>query len=138
MSLVTIVSFVCLRETYAPVLLKRKADKLSQGDGARHFHSRLEDTESHPYLIVAIALTRPITLLLTSVVIAALAFYTAVVYGYEYLIFTTLAYVFQEQYHLSTGLTGLTYLGTGIGTVVGMSLCTVPIIPAAPISDFPS
>lgn len=57
-------------------------------------------------------------------VIAALAFYTAVVYGYEYLIFTTLAYVFQEQYHLSTGLTGLTYLGTGIGTVIGMSLGT--------------
>lgn len=122
MGLVTIVSFSCLCETYAPVILKRKADKLSKENGAEGFHSRLVDTESHPSMIVAVALTRPITLLLTSVVIAALGFYTAVVYGYEYLIFTTLAYVFQEQYHFSTGLTGLTYLGTGIGTVIGMPL----------------
>lgn len=124
MGLITIVSFVCLRETYPPVILKRKADKLNIENRTDRFHSRLADTQSHPAMIVTIALTRPITLLLTSVLIAALAFYTAVVYGYEYLIFTTLAYVFQDQYHFSTGLTGLTYLGTGIGTVIGMSLCS--------------
>lgn len=120
MGLVTIVSFACLHETYGPVILKRKADKLNKEHGAQVFQSRLATTERNPSLIAAIALTRPITLLLTSVVVSALAFYTAVVYGYEYFIFTTLAYVFQEQYDFSTGLTGLTYLGTGLGTVTGM------------------
>lgn len=120
MGLVTVVSFACLHETYGPVILKRKADKLNKEHGVQAFQSRLAGTESNPSLMIAIALTRPINLLLTSVVVAALAFYTAVVYGYEYFIFTTLAYVFQEQYDFSTGLTGLTYLGTGLGTVTGM------------------
>lgn len=124
MGLVTIVSFACLHETYGPVILKRKADKLNKEYGARAFQSRFAATKGKPSLIITVALTRPITLLLTSVVVAALAFYTAVVYGYEYFIFTTLAYAFQEQYDFSTGVTGLTYLGTGLGTVIGMLLCS--------------
>lgn len=51
-----------------------------------------------------------------------LAVDTAIVYGYQYLVFTTLSYIFQDQYRLSTGLSGLVYLGNGIGTVLGILL----------------
>ena len=66
------------------------------------------------------ALTRPLRLLVTSPIIFALAFEVAVVYGIQYLIFTTLSYVFQDEYKFSTGESGLTFLGNGIGCLLGI------------------
>jgi hypothetical protein len=46
--------------------------------------------------------------------------YTAVLFGYLYLFITTFPRVFQQQYHFNTGVTGLTYLGLGVGNFVGL------------------
>lgn len=55
-----------------------------------------------------------------SPIVLALSVQMAVVYGYLYLLFTTLTDVFQENYHFSQGTVGLTYLGIGIGSLVGV------------------
>lgn len=44
----------------------------------------------------------------------------AVVYGYLYLLFTTITEVYENQYHFSQGSVGLTYLGIGIGSLCGV------------------
>ena len=44
----------------------------------------------------------------------------AVVYGYLYLLFTTITEVFEDQYHFSQGAVGLTYLGIGVGSLFGV------------------
>lgn len=44
----------------------------------------------------------------------------AVVYGYLYLLFTTITEVYEKQYHFSQGSVGLTYLGIGIGSLFGL------------------
>ncbi|TEY81032.1 hypothetical protein BOTCAL_0035g00250 [Botryotinia calthae] len=43
-----------------------------------------------------------------------------VMYGYLYLPFTTFTVVFEETYRFSSGLVRLTYLGLGIGSMVGL------------------
>lgn len=44
----------------------------------------------------------------------------AVVYGYLYLLFTTIPEVYEYAYHFSTGLVGLSYLGIGLGMLGGL------------------
>lgn len=59
-------------------------------------------------------------MLIFSPIVLALSVDMAVVYGYLYLLFTTITEVFQDNYHFSQGTVGLTYLGIGIGSLVGV------------------
>ena len=59
-------------------------------------------------------------MLLFSPIVLALSTYMAVVYGYLYLLFTTITEVFEGEYNFSSGTVGLTYLGIGIGCVGGV------------------
>jgi MFS family permease len=43
-------------------------------------------------------------------------------YAYLYLCFTTFPIVFQEVYGFSEGISGLAYLGLGIGSMVGLGI----------------
>jgi len=45
---------------------------------------------------------------------------TAVVYGYLYLLFTTFTYVYEREYGFTTGQAGLTFLGLGVGSFIGL------------------
>ena len=66
------------------------------------------------------AIARPTKLLLFSPVIMLLSLYMFTLYGYLYLIFTAIPYLFQREYHFSTGQVGLAYLGIGTGLTVGL------------------
>ncbi len=46
----------------------------------------------------------------------------ALVYGYLYLLFTTITEVFEGEYGFSPGSVGLTYLGIGIGCLLGVGI----------------
>lgn len=47
--------------------------------------------------------------------------YVAVTYGYLYLLFTTITDVYENVYHFSTGLAGLSYIGIGVGMLIGLA-----------------
>jgi len=47
----------------------------------------------------------------------------SVVYGYLYLMFTTFPRVFEGQYGFSLSGVGVTYLGVGIGSFLGLVFC---------------
>jgi MFS family permease len=64
-------------------------------------------------------------MLILSPIVLALSVFTAVVYGYLYLLFTTITEVFYEEYSFSQGTVGLTYLGIGIGNLVGVLLFAI-------------
>ena len=66
------------------------------------------------------AIVRPTKMLLFSPIVLVLSIYMAVVYGYLYLLFTTLTLVFEKQYGFSQGTVGLTFLGIGVGSLLGL------------------
>lgn len=55
-------------------------------------------------------------------VTTGLVFYSAVIYGWLYLCFTTYPTVFQQQYGFSNAISGLVYLGIGVGCLFGIIL----------------
>ena len=67
-----------------------------------------------------VSMTRPLKMLVLSPIILLLSLFVAVIYGYIYLLFTTFPAVFAGVYHFNTGITGLSYLGIGVGNLVGL------------------
>lgn len=117
----TILSFLFLRETYAPVILGRKAARLRKETGNPNLRSKL-DTGLTPRDFFKRAIVRPTKLLLRSPIVFLLSLNVSVIFAYLYLLFTTFTYVYEEQYHFTTGTSGLSYLGIGVGAFIGLGL----------------
>ncbi|CCX16704.1 Similar to Uncharacterized transporter C1529.01; acc. no. Q9USN4 [Pyronema omphalodes CBS 100304] len=116
---VTITTLVFLRETYAPTILENRAAKLRKETGNLKLRSKLTSTLP-PQEVFKRALARPFSMLFRSPIILAMSTHMAVVYGYLYLLFTTFPTVFEGKYGFSTATVGLSYLGIGCGSLLGL------------------
>lgn len=108
-------------ETYAPVLLKRRAQRLSRLNG-KVYKSKLEierGTKS-PKEIFGTALSRPWALLFWEPIVLLLSSYIAIVYGTLYMFFAAFPIVFQEKRGWSEGLGGLAFTGVAVGMLIGV------------------
>lgn len=112
-------SAIFMRETFEPVLLERKAKALRKQTGNPNLRSRLDPGIPTRQFFTR-ALIRPTKMLILSPIVLLLSIYMAVVYGYLYLLFTTLTLVFESKYHFSQGAVGLSFLGIGIGSMLGL------------------
>lgn len=110
---------IFLRETYAPRILELKARRLRKETGNPNLRSKL-DTGLAPRDLFIRSIVRPSKMLLFSPIVFILSFYMAVVYGYLYLLFTTMTGVFENTYHFSQGSVGLAYIGIGVGMFGGL------------------
>lgn len=66
------------------------------------------------------SLVRPTRMLLLSPIVSSMCIYIAVLYGLLYILFTTFTEVFQGQYGFSSGSSGLSFLGSGVGMLLGL------------------
>lgn len=110
-----------MRETYAPVLLERKAARLRAETGNSELRSRL-DSGLQPRDFFLRAVMRPMKLLTMSPIVILLSLMAAVSFSYIYLLFSTFSFVFPTQYGFNAGESGLTYLGIGVGLIIGLPL----------------
>jgi multidrug resistance protein len=117
----TTAAFFLMRETYEPVLLERRTARLRKETNNPDLRSKLAtDLTKKEYFIRAIV--RPTKMLFLSPTILIFSIYMAIVYGYLYLLFTTFTLVFEGVYHFSQGSVGLTFLGVGIGSLLGLGV----------------
>ncbi|KAE9366893.1 MFS general substrate transporter [Stipitochalara longipes BDJ] len=114
-----LLSLVFMRETYAVVILQRKTIRLQKETGNKELRSKL-DVGLSPRDFFLHSIIRPMKMLVKSPIVLLLAIYVGVIYGYLYLLFTTFTPVFEETYHFSSGIVGLTFLGLGFGSMFGV------------------
>jgi hypothetical protein len=107
-----------MKETYAPILLELKAKKLREKHGDPLYKSKY--ASNLPSKIVFAHAIRPLKLLFISPIVSLLSIHMAITFGLLYLLVTTLTYVFEAEYGFSTESAGLTFLGLGIGNIVGI------------------
>lgn len=98
--------FIFLPETYAPKLLQDKARR--NGQPLKH------DIKGRHYE----GLTRPWIMLFTEPILFLLSLYMAFVYGILYLDFTAYPIVFRESRGWSMAISGLSFLGIGLGMAI--------------------
>ncbi|TVY15307.1 Efflux pump radE [Lachnellula arida] len=111
-----------LRESYPFVILKWKTQRLRKETGNQNLRSAL-DTGKSPKDLFQVSIIRPLKMLFLSPVVFLVSLLMAIVYGDTYLLFTTFDRVFQGQYGFSNGVVGLVYLGSGIGSMLGLLFC---------------
>ncbi|KAJ5280623.1 Major facilitator superfamily domain general substrate transporter [Penicillium angulare] len=110
------------KETYAPVIIKWKVQELSKELDRTDLISAY-DVGKEPQStkqILKRSLLRPALLICKSPIVMALCLYMSLVYGLLYLFFTTISTVFTSTYGFSVGVSGLAYLGIGLGFAVGL------------------
>lgn len=110
-----------MRETYAYTILEKKTKKLRAETGNEKLRSAA-DTGVTPQELFSTSIIRPTKMLLFSPIILLLSLYMAIIYGYLYLLFTAMPTLYAVQYGFSTGSIGLTYIGSGIGSILGLAL----------------
>ena len=99
-------------------ILERKTARLRKELGQPDLRSKLDAGLSWQTALRQ-AIVRPARMLVLSPIIATLATLSALAYGYLYLLFTTITTVFEQEYKFSTNIVGLTFLGIGVGMIVG-------------------
>ncbi|KAK9367688.1 major facilitator superfamily domain-containing protein [Lipomyces kononenkoae] len=115
---------VILEETYAPILLKWKAIKLRKETQNPALHTVFEITNFTALEKLEIAVMRPIMLLFTNPIVFGLGLLMAFTYGFLYLLLVTFPSLWEVDYGFSVGISGLMYLGPGIGFFVGILTVT--------------
>jgi MFS family permease len=66
------------------------------------------------------AIIRPTKMTLLSPINILLSVASAVIYGILYLLLTTFPLIFETAYGFSIGISGLTYIGLGVGNILGL------------------
>ncbi|KAF5664593.1 multidrug resistance [Fusarium circinatum] len=117
--------FVCLvvlvPETYAPVILEKKAKKLRKQTGDGSYIAEHELAQHTFGEIAQIYLARPLRLLATEPIVTLFAIYAAVLYGLLYMFFVAYPIVFEEGKGYSPGIAGLMFLPITGGIFVGLA-----------------
>jgi hypothetical protein len=115
----TALTFIFMRESYHPVVLRNKVKRLQKETSNLQLRSKLDSGLTHRTIFLR-AFIRPTKMLLLSPIVFLLSLYMAIVYGYLYLIFTTITPLYETEYHFTQGTAGLSYLGIGIGMFSGL------------------
>ena len=111
--LCTLLFLVFFREPYKVVILRRKAARLRKQTGNHALRSVYDEEELTVANPLKQAIVRPLQMLLQSNILLLMAVYGSVIYGYLYLVSTTLTTIFEDHYHFSQGAAGLAFLGIG-------------------------
>lgn len=120
------VQFACLLlfvpETYQPVLLKWKAQKLRKTTGDSRYYAPIEKQNQYNTLPQAILTSCyvPFKLLALDRMALLLDLWNALILGILYLAFQAFPIIFEEGHGFSVQMTGLTFLGIGVGMFIAL------------------
>lgn len=110
-SVCTLAFALLYRETFRPHLKRQHAKKLQRHKDRSERLSEEDSTAKINSFFVLKALLRPVSMLFTSRVVLVLSTFVSVVYGFLYILLTTIVDVFEDTYNFSQGAAGLAYLG---------------------------
>jgi MFS family permease len=111
-------SLILMKETSGSVILERKTNRLRAETGNTKLRSKL-DSGLTPAELFRFSIVRPAKMLTRSPICFVISLFVAITYTYLYILFTTFTELFTKQYNWHGGITGLSFLGIGIGSTIG-------------------
>jgi hypothetical protein len=113
---------VFMRETHPKILLDRKTRRLRASTGNMELRNKMVTRRLTPGHVLVTTLVRPCELLIKSPILLVISIYVALIFGTMYLLFTTFTSVFEGQYGISTSMSGLVYLGSGVALIFALTV----------------
>lgn len=116
-----IIGIILVPETYGPVILSKRADRLSKTDG-KVYISILEKSQAKktPSDVFQRALVRPWVFLFREPIVLVASLYMAIVYGTVYMFMGAMPIVYNEGRGWSEGIGGLSFMGITVGIILGV------------------
>ncbi|TRM66439.1 major facilitator superfamily domain-containing protein [Schizophyllum amplum] len=111
-------------ETYAPVILRSKAERLRKSTGDDKYYALIETQKISFAKRLEHIVARPFRILFTEPMLLAVTIYMSFIYGCVYLLFEAYPIVFTEGHNFNTGALGLMFLPILVGGVVAV-LCNL-------------
>lgn len=112
---------LAIPETYAPVILSRRAKELTKRTG-KVYVSSIEKQQGKvtPGAAFEKALSRPWVLLFLEPIVLLISIYMAILYGTLYMLFGAFPIVFEQNRGWSQGIGGLAFSGVAVGMICGV------------------
>ncbi|KAJ3501882.1 hypothetical protein NM208_g16843 [Fusarium decemcellulare] len=119
-----VVSFFSFFETYAPVVLQRRAAKIRKETGNDRYHTATEKLNEGKSSVAVLkqALTRPLRLLAFHPLIQVSSLLTGFNYGIMYVTLSTFSHLWTKQYGQSVEISGLHYIACSLGEIAGAQI----------------
>ncbi len=119
-----VISIPAFWETYAPVVLRRRAEKLRAETGDNRYHTAAERVHGPRTArqIVLRSLSRPLRLLATHPAIQCTSLVSGFDYGVLYIVLSTFSDMWTKQYGMPLELSGLHYLALAFGDILGSQI----------------
>jgi multidrug resistance protein len=113
---------VLIPETYAPVILRKRAKQLSKMTG-KVYKSQQEIDQGAISVgeVFKTSLMRPWILLFREPIVFLLSIYMAIIYGTLYMLFGAFPIVYQQLRGWSPGIGGLAFLGVAVGMIFAVA-----------------
>lgn len=126
-SILVLLGTIFIHESYAPVLLSRKAKLLSRDTGKNH---QTKYDRTHPTFKKKLhaSIIRPIQLFITRPIIPIIAIFMAYNFGVYCIALSTFADIWITRYDESTSISGLNYIAIALGSTLASQI-------GAPLTD---
>ncbi|KAF2167771.1 hypothetical protein M409DRAFT_65873 [Zasmidium cellare ATCC 36951] len=114
-----LIAIIALRETYAPILLQRRANQ-SPSEKRRLSMQGYVNSAISPSGLICHSILQPLKILCLNPLVAMTALYSGTLSGILILIATTIPFTYSRRYAFSALETGLVYIAPGVGMVMGL------------------
>lgn len=118
----TMIMLAWLPETYGPVLLLRRAQRIREEDPKANVLAPHELEKKSLTELATVVLTRPIRMLVWELIVSSTCVYLALCYAIFYMTFQAYPIIFQDLYGLSPGMVGLVFLPIGLGALLALPI----------------
>lgn len=120
----TVVGIAFQPETYAPVILARKARRLRKADpvGNKHLYAESERADWSIRAVLHRTIFRPFQMLVKELILVLVTVYLSIVYGVIYALFEAFPVIFIQKRGLTISQDGIIFLGVGLGAALGALL----------------
>lgn len=120
-----LVTFFTIKETYAPILLARKAKRMRKETGDDRYVAPIEMNKLEPLEFFKTTLLKPFIMLFQEPMLLAITIYISFVYGVLYLLFEAIPIEFETPKPVGHGfnllISGLMFLPLFIGGAIGVA-----------------
>ena len=116
---VTLPFVIALPETYGPIILKRRAQRLRKETGDPNIFAPVELEKRSVSEVAVTTISRPIRMFCFESIVFCSSIYMAFCYGIFYLFLVCYPLIFQGVYGMSVGVSGLAFIPLGVGALIG-------------------
>lgn len=110
--------WITVPETFEPVLLKKKAERIRKATGDDRWYAPIEKEGTSLYITVLTSSRRPFALIFKDYMTMALCFYTGFTLAIVYMFFVSFPYIYRTVFHFSVQDQGIAFIGLILGLAI--------------------